>query len=259
VAVENPADPVAGPESAMRGVRLDEGDRVRLMRQQSRVLRVLRHDAIPLRIRRTPRADALYAERFTLAISIGGPACQGVQFGSAGTAAPLVHCWKITKSSASTSASGSSRALTQAGLVCAVPDNSNVAGVTGGMATADQAAAAAVTTGLELAIALVDLNYVGGPIRVMVGINNTGHDFWSNQFLGGLIPSKGNLGSDGNGNFNGTDAVNLLDLQEIKNQLFHGVTAVNFLLDVNAEGAINLLDLQATKSNLFIAKPGCIQ
>ena len=44
-------------------------------------------------------------------------------------------------------------------------DNSNVAGVTGGTAAANQAAAAAVTTGLELGIALSDLDFLGGPIR----------------------------------------------------------------------------------------------
>jgi hypothetical protein len=87
-------------------------------------------------------------------------------------------------------------------------DNSNVAGVIGGTNAANQAAAAAVTTGLELRIALSDLGYVGGPINVMVGQNGGGHDFWSNQFLGGLAPPQGNLGGDGNGNFTGTAAIN---------------------------------------------------
>jgi hypothetical protein len=57
-----------------------------------------------------------------------------------------------------------------------------------------------VTTGLELSIALSDLGYVSGPIQVMVGQNNQGHDFWSNQFLGGL-PPQGNLGGPGAKNF----------------------------------------------------------
>ena len=75
-------------------------------------------------------------------------------------------------------------------------DGSNTAGVIGGTDPADQSAALAVTTGLELSIALSDLDYAGGPIRVMVGQNNGSHDFWSNQFLGG-IPPQGNLGGPG--------------------------------------------------------------
>jgi MYXO-CTERM domain-containing protein len=98
-------------------------------------------------------------------------------------------------------------------------DNSNTAGVGGGTGAANQAAAAAVTTGLELSIALSDLGYAGGQICIMAGQNNQGHNFWSNQFLGGLPQGlmngggagtgTGNLGGDGNGNFNGSGAVNM--------------------------------------------------
>jgi hypothetical protein len=86
-------------------------------------------------------------------------------------------------------------------------NGSNTAGVSGGTAAADQMAAAAVTTGLELSIDLADLDYVGGPIHVMVGQNGDGHHFWSNQFLGGLAPPQGNLGGDGAGNFTGEGAI----------------------------------------------------
>jgi hypothetical protein len=86
-------------------------------------------------------------------------------------------------------------------------DNSNVAGVGPGTGPANQAAAAAVTTGLELSIALSDLGYVGGPIHVMVGQNGGGHDFFSNQFLAGLPGGTGNLGGDGAGNFTGSAAI----------------------------------------------------
>lgn len=82
-------------------------------------------------------------------------------------------------------------------------NGSNIAGVLGGTAAADQTAAQAVTTGLELSIALSDLGYVNGPINVMVGQNGSGHDYFSNQFLGGLVAPQGNLGGDGNGNFTG--------------------------------------------------------
>jgi len=82
-------------------------------------------------------------------------------------------------------------------------DNSNVAGIGGTPPNAANAAAAlAVTTGLELKIALSDLGYSGGPIRVMVGQNGGVHDYWSNQFLGGL-PLEGNLGGDGTGAYIG--------------------------------------------------------
>ena len=55
-------------------------------------------------------------------------------------------------------------------------DNSNVAGVLGGSAAANQAAAAAVTTGLELGIDLNDLDFAGGSIRVMAAMNNQSHN-----------------------------------------------------------------------------------
>jgi hypothetical protein len=42
---------------------------------------------------------------------------------------------------------------------------------------------------------------VGGPIRIMVGQNNSNHDYWSNQFLGGLTPPQGNLEGPGAKNF----------------------------------------------------------
>jgi hypothetical protein len=88
-------------------------------------------------------------------------------------------------------------------------DDSNVAGVAGGTGAANQAAAAAVSTGLELAIALSDLDYVGGPLRIMAGVNGSNHDYWSNQFLGGLPAPQGNLGGDEAGSFTGEGAIDL--------------------------------------------------
>lgn len=87
-------------------------------------------------------------------------------------------------------------------------DNSNVAGIGGGTGAANQAAALAVTTGLELSIALSDLGATGD-IRVMVGQNGGGHDFWSNQFLGGLPAPQGNLGGDEAGGFTGEGAIDM--------------------------------------------------
>jgi MYXO-CTERM domain-containing protein len=41
----------------------------------------------------------------------------------------------------------------------------------------------------------------GETINVMAFINNSNHDYVSNQFLGGLNPGQNNLGSDGFGNY----------------------------------------------------------
>ena len=88
-------------------------------------------------------------------------------------------------------------------------DGSNIAGVAGGIGPADQEAARAVTTGLELSIALADLGYIGGPLNIMLGQNGDGHHYWSNQFLGSLQPPQGNLGGDEMGTFTGEGAINL--------------------------------------------------
>lgn len=85
-------------------------------------------------------------------------------------------------------------------------DNNNAAGILGGSAAANGAAAAAVATGFELSIALADLGNPapGSAIRIFAAINGSGHDYLSNQILGGLAPPRGNLGGDGNGGYNGT-------------------------------------------------------
>jgi hypothetical protein len=89
-------------------------------------------------------------------------------------------------------------------------DGSNAAGILGNAPNAaDELAALAVLTGLELSIDLADLGYAGGPIRVMAGINNQDHNFWSNQFLGGVPAPQGNLGSDEQGGFTGEGAIDM--------------------------------------------------
>ncbi len=98
-------------------------------------------------------------------------------------------------------------------------DNSNTAGVTGGSGPADQAAAAAVTTGLELAIPLSAIGNPAGPFKISAHINGSNHDFLSNQSLGGFMPPQGNLGGDGAGNFTGD--VGGIDLNQFPgNQYF---------------------------------------
>lgn len=93
-------------------------------------------------------------------------------------------------------------------------DRSNTAGVTGGSGAADPSAAAAVQTGIELAIPLSAIGNpgVGDCINISAMINGSNHDYLSNQFLGGLTPPQGNLGGDGAGNFNGT--VGNIDLED---------------------------------------------
>lgn len=90
-------------------------------------------------------------------------------------------------------------------------DGSNTGGIGAGTAAlspSEEAAALAVTTGLELSIDLSDLGYVPGTgINIMVAQNGGGHDFFSNQFLGGVPGPQGNLGGDGAGNFTGTAAI----------------------------------------------------
>ncbi|MEM9080074.1 MAG: hypothetical protein AAGC74_05215 [Verrucomicrobiota bacterium] len=83
-------------------------------------------------------------------------------------------------------------------------DNSNTAGIAAGNAAADPAAAQAVTTGLEVCIDLADLGNPTSDIKVMAAVNNSDHNFFSNQILAGLTAPQDNLGGDGAGAFTGT-------------------------------------------------------
>lgn len=82
-------------------------------------------------------------------------------------------------------------------------DNSNAAGIGGGDGAADQGAALAVETGIELAIDLADIGSPTGAFRISAHVNGSNHDYLSNQSLGGYEPPQGNLGGDGNGTFTG--------------------------------------------------------
>lgn len=79
-------------------------------------------------------------------------------------------------------------------------NNSNVAGVDGGTGAAS---GAGVVTGVELEIPLSLLGNPTGDIRVSAFINGGGHDFLSNQVLGGLDAGTGNLGEPRAVNFGG--------------------------------------------------------
>lgn len=79
-------------------------------------------------------------------------------------------------------------------------NNSNVGGVDGA-AVNDPSA---VTTGLEFQIPLSLIGNVsyGTGFRVVAFVNGSGHDFLSNQVLGGVPFGTGNLGEPRNVNFN---------------------------------------------------------
>lgn len=80
--------------------------------------------------------------------------------------------------------------FTENGILAAI-DNSNVLGVIGGDGVDN---GAGVTTGVEIAIPLEVLGHTAGDdIRICAFINGSGHDFLSNQVLGGLGGSA-NLG-----------------------------------------------------------------
>jgi hypothetical protein len=76
-------------------------------------------------------------------------------------------------------------------------NNTHVSTMGASGAAANQAQAAAVTTGLELAIPLSVIGYTGGPILVLADINGGGDNYLSNQFLPGLAVGSANMGTAG--------------------------------------------------------------
>lgn len=82
-------------------------------------------------------------------------------------------------------------------------DDSNTAGIgESAGAAANQDAARAVDTGLELSVALSDLGAPPGELRVMLLQNNQSHDYLSNQSLGGLPIGTQNLQNPASIDFN---------------------------------------------------------
>lgn len=82
-------------------------------------------------------------------------------------------------------------------------NNSNTGGVTSSIA--DPLAAAAVTTGVELAIPFSAIGISGATvIKISAFINGSGHDYLSNQVLGG-VGGLGNLGEPRYVNFANID------------------------------------------------------
>jgi hypothetical protein len=133
----------------------------------------------------------------------GGSAMVPGSHAAGGATVGLISTGSIPAGAPGLGPNASGPALTQA-LDFAIDDN-NAAGVLGGAGAANQAAAAAVTTGMEFSIALADLGNpgFGDPIHIAAMINNGDHNFLSNQILGGLPAGTGNLGGDGAGGFTG--------------------------------------------------------
>lgn len=122
-------------------------------------------------------------------------------------------------------------------------NGSNTLGVVDGTGPANLLDAALVTTGFEMSIALSDLGLMGiegETICVMAFINNQDHNYASNQFLPGLTPPQGNLGSDGAGMFTGAIDFDLNGFQE------QGY----FVVPVPAPASVSLLAM----SGLLVAR-----
>jgi glycosidase len=88
-------------------------------------------------------------------------------------------------------------------------NNKNIAGVDGNSGTvANQTAANAVATGLELGIPLSTLGNPTNSVEVLIDINGAQYVYLSNQFLPGLAVGTGNLGAGGSGYGPGGGAFN---------------------------------------------------
>ncbi|MBK8914000.1 MAG: hypothetical protein IPM64_05230 [Phycisphaerales bacterium] len=122
-------------------------------------------------------------------------------------------------------------------------DNSNTLGVSGGQSALDAAgiaAAAAVTTGVEL---VIPLSAIGNPasledISIVAFVNAPGHDFGSNQFLGGLggAEPRENIADPRNVSLAAIDGEQSVALTD---------TCVGGCLigDVNCDGVVNNFDI----------------
>ena len=115
-------------------------------------------------------------------------------------------------------------------------DNSNVAGIGGGTGPADQTAALAVTTGIEIGIPLAAIGNpaFGSDVHISAMVNGSSHNFLSNQFLGPLQPGQGNLGGDGAGTFTG--GLSDINLNSFQGQQF-------FTVVIPEPGSVLLLGL----------------
>lgn len=136
----------------------------------------------------------------------GGNASVGVNGGAASSGAGTAVQGGVVNAGNNGMNSIGNRAL--AGFIASPLEfgfnNTNSAGVTGGIAAANQMAAAAVTTGFEFSIALADIGNPTDVIRIQAVYGNGDNNYHSNQVLGSLSAGTGNLGGNGSGGFTGT-------------------------------------------------------
>ena len=135
-------------------------------------------------------------------------------------------------------------------------DGSNSAGIIGGTAAADQVAAAAVTTGLELCIDLADLGSPTGPIKVMLLQCSGDHNYVSNQSLGGLPAGYGNLADPANTkNFSTYPGDQFFNVDPSPVHLLTGNTAIRFTANGLTTG-VNYVVQESTTLASFTDVPG---
>lgn len=145
----------------------------------------------------------------------------------------------------------SSTGLANASPIGVGYDNSNTNGVVGGDDPAIVSNALAVTTGLELSIALSDLGNPG-VVRIAVILNGSAHDWISNQILGGLLATplpQGALGRDGlGGDGGGTNNLSMIDFNNFAGEQFFNVPVTLpdpaimsvALINTNTEAQLNV-------------------
>ena len=115
-------------------------------------------------------------------------------------------------------------------------DNSNIAGVSD-TAVGDPAA---VMSGIELFIPLSALGNPTGDISLTAFINGSGHDFVSNQVLGGLPEGTGNLGEPRTVDFSQIAGDQFLTLEQMADRLAG---------DANGDGSVTIADFAILRAN----------
>ncbi len=130
-------------------------------------------------------------------------------------------------------------------------NNTNTAGVGGNTGNpANQAAALAVTTGLELSIALADIGNPapGDNINIHAVYGSSNNNFHSNQTLAGLPISTGNLG--GNGSGGGIGNLSGINFNNFAGDQFFSITIPPAITgDLDADGFVGIADLNIVLAN----------